>query len=115
MIFSGLVIITGCKNNDLKKDADQIGDIMCRNIEIAGKLRIANPNDTAAISKLQRDSQNLQTEMTKMYADFKKKYGDKVNDKEFSKKFSNELRRAMLNCPHLSKQDREQFEKDLAE
>jgi hypothetical protein len=52
--------------------------------------------------------------MTLLYQGFKKKYGDKLQDKEFNKKFSTELRTTMLdNCQSLSKQDREQFEKDL--
>jgi hypothetical protein len=112
-LFSGLLIFAGCKHDDLSKDAQVIGDAMCKNIEISGKLRAVNPNDTAAINKLQRESKALSTEMTILYTEFKEKWGEKAKDKEFSKKFSNELRKAMLNCPHLSKEDREQFKKDL--
>jgi predicted nuclease with TOPRIM domain len=106
--------LSGCRNNDLKKETDEIGDAMCRNIEVMNKLRSANPNDTATISKLQEDVKKIQAEMTILYQKFKTKYGDKAQDKAFNKKFSTELRRTMLdNCQSLSKQDREQFQKDL--
>ena len=113
IILSGLIIAAGCKSSDMKKDAEKIGDAMCRNLELSGKLRTINPNDTASLAKLQAQSNKLQEEMNKLYSDFKDKWGEKVKDKEFSKKFSDELRRAMLNCPHLSKEDREQFQRDL--
>ena len=114
VIITGFIFFSGCKSNDLKKETDKIGDAMCRNIEVMSKLRAANPNDTATINKLQADVKKIQNEMTILYQDFKQKYGDKVQDKAFNKKFSTELRRTMLdNCQSLSKQDRDQFEKDL--
>ena len=114
VILTGIIIFSGCKSNELKKDTDQIGDAMCRNIEVMSKLRAANPNDTATINKLQADVKKIQNEMTILYQEFKQKYGDKVQDKEFNKKFSSELRRTMIdNCQSLSKQDRDQFKKDL--
>jgi predicted nuclease with TOPRIM domain len=114
LIIPVILLFSGCKRNDLKKDTDKIGDAMCRNIEAMAKLRAANPNDPASINNLQTDIKKIQSEMTTLYQDFKQKYGDKVQDKEFNKKFSNELRRSMLdNCKSLSKQDREQFQKDL--
>jgi outer membrane murein-binding lipoprotein Lpp len=113
VIITGIFFLSGC-TNELKKDTDQIGDAMCRNIEVMTKLRAVNPNDTATINKLQADVKNIQAEMTRLYQDFKKKYGDKVQDKEFNKTFSRELRQTMLdNCKSLSKEDREQFQKDL--
>ena len=113
LIISGSLIFAGCKGDGLKKDAQIYGDAMCRNIEISGKLRIANPNDTAAISKLQMEAKKIQTEMTILFSEFRQKWGEKAKDKEFAKKYSYELRKAMLNCPYLSKEDREQFQKDL--
>jgi hypothetical protein len=112
--ITGIILLSGCKSNELKKDTDQIGDAMCRKIEVTAKLRLANPNDTATINKLQSDITKIGDEMTTLYQAFNKKYGDKAGDKEFNKKFSYELRRSMLdNCQSLSKQDREQFQKDL--
>jgi hypothetical protein len=115
IIIISLILGSGCKrkNADVMESAKQIGDAMCRNIEAMNKIRAANPNDTATINKLQGDAKKVQIEMTILYQEFKKKYGEKANDKEFNKEFSNELRKAMLNCPSLSKEDREQFMKDL--
>lgn len=114
VMITGIIFFSGCKSNELKKDTDQIGDAMCRNIEVMSKLRAVNLNDTATINKLQADVKKIQNEMTILYQEFKKKYSDKIKDKEFNKKFSTELRRTMLdNCQSLSKQDREQFQKDL--
>jgi hypothetical protein len=113
VMITAIIIVSGCKN-ELKKDTDKIGDAMCRNIEAMGKLRAANLNDTATINKLQADNKKIQDEMKVLYQDFNKKYADKLRDQEFNKKFSTELRRTMLdNCQSLSKQDREQFQKDL--
>jgi hypothetical protein len=113
VIVTGIILLSGC-SNELKNDTDKIGDAMCRNIEIMGKLRTVNLNDTANISKLQEEEAKVQEEMKVLYQDFNKKYGDKIHDKEFSKKFYKELRRTMLdNCKSLSKEDRDLFEKDL--
>ena len=113
-IILGLMFFAGCKNADLSKDVTGIGDAMCRNIDIMTKLRSANPVDTATINKLQLDAKKLQIEMTILYKEFKEKYKDKVNDNAFNKDFSRELRKTMLkNCTSLSKEDREQFEKDI--
>ena len=48
-----------------------------------------------------------------LYKEFGEKYGEKTKNTDFNKKFAQELRRAMLNCPYLSKEDRDQFEKEL--
>jgi len=113
-IILGLMFFASCRNADLSKDVAGIGDAMCRNIDIMTKLRSANPADTATINKLQLDAKKLQIEMTILYKEFKEKYKDKVNDKDFNKDFSRLLRKTMLkNCTSLSKEDREQFEKDV--
>jgi hypothetical protein len=108
-------LFTGCGGNGLKKDAAKFGDLMCRNIEVMSKLRIVDPKDTAAAKKLQSQSEALQKEMEEANKAFNKKYGEQVKSPEFSKKFSRELRKAMLDCPYLSKQDKAQFEKDISE
>ena len=113
-MIAGLFFYSGCNSDDLKKDTTQIGDAMCRNITVMSQLRLANPDDTATINKLQAEVKNIQAEMTVLYQNFNKKYGDKTKDIGFNKRFSRELRRTMLdNCPSLSPQDREQFQKDL--
>jgi len=114
VLFALVLLFPGCKGRSaLKDDAAKIGDLMCRSIENQNKLRAVNLNDTAGINKLQKETESLQEEMTKLYQDFRKKWGEKAKDQEFDKQFSAELRKAMLNCPYLSKEDREQFEKDL--
>jgi len=41
--------------------------------------------------------------MTILYQEFKAKYKEKTSDKKFSEDFAKELRKAMLDCPYLSK------------
>jgi hypothetical protein len=103
------------RNKDLSKDIEPIADAMCRNIEIMNKLKTADPADSVNIQKLQADAQKLQIEMTVVYNEFKTKYKEKLNDDRFNKDFARELRKAMLNCPYLSKEDRENFEKEVEE
>jgi hypothetical protein len=110
-----ILVLSGCGNRELKKDAAKIGDVMCRNIEIMNKLRGANPSDTVLVAKLQEQELLLQEEMSTAYKAFNDKYKEKTKDPKFSKAFSRELRKAMLDCPSLSKKDRELFEKDLEE
>jgi hypothetical protein len=110
-----ILLFSGCRNNEIKKDAIQIGDAMCRNIEIMNKIRANDPKDTAAARKLNREAKMLQTEMTILYKEFGDKYGAKTKNAEFNKKFAQELRKAMLDCPYLSKEDREQFEREIKE
>jgi hypothetical protein len=113
-ILLGVVLLfSGCGNRELKEDAAKIGDAMCRNIEVMNKLKAANPADSATMTKLRAEAHQLQIEMTIVYKEFGDKYGDKTKDPKFNKKFNRELRKAMLDCPSLSKQDREMFEKDL--
>ena len=110
-----IFLFSGCGNNEIKKDAIEIGDAMCRNIEIMNKIRAIDPQDSVASQKLHLEAKKLQTEMTILYKEFGDKYGAKTKNADFNKKFAKELRRAMLNCPSLSKEDRAQFEKELKE
>ena len=110
-----VLLFSGCGNRELKEDAAKIGDAMCRNIEVMNKMKAANPMDTATMSKLRAQAHQLQIEMTIVYKEFGDKYGEKTKDQKFNKKFNRELRKAMLDCPSLSKKDREMFEKELKE
>jgi len=115
-LFIGIVLFfSGCGNRGLKEDAVKIGDAMCRNIEIMNKLRAANPSDSATLEKLHSQQHQLEIEMTILYKEFGDKYKEKTKDPKFNKNFARELRKAMIDCPSLSKEDREQFEKDLKE
>ena len=112
--FIGVVLLfSGCGNRELIEDAAKIGDAMCRNIEIMNKLKAANPTDSVTMQKLRSQAHQLQIEMTIVYKEFGDKYGDKTKDTKFNKKFNRELRKAMLDCPALSKKDREMFEQEL--
>ena len=114
LMVSFIVVLAGCGNREMKKDAEKIGDAMCRNIEVMNKMKSANPADSVTMKKLREQAHLLQIEMTIVYKEFGDKYGEKTKDPKFNKKFNIELRKAMLNCPSLSKQDREMFEKDLS-
>ncbi len=70
-------------------------------------------NDTLTIQKYKTDQQKLQVEMTIRNQEFQDKYGDKINDQEFGKKFRKAMDKAMITCPHLSPQDRDKMEADL--
>ena len=76
---------------------------MCRNIEIMNKMKAASPMDSATMKNLRSQAHQLQIEMTIVYKEFNDKYGEKVKDQKFTKKFNRELRKAMLGCPSLSK------------
>jgi len=114
-ILGVVLLFSGCENRELKEDAAKIGDAMCRNIEIMNKMKAANPADSAVMQKLRSQAHQLQIEMTIVYKEFSDKYGDKTKDLKFNKKFNRELRKAMLDCPSLSKKDRELFEQELKE
>ena len=109
-----IIIVSGCgKNKEFKKDVANIADAMCKNIEIMSKLKAANPQDSIVLNGLQLKAHNVQTEMTILYTAFRQKYGNKLKDSIFNKDFANELRKAMLSCQYLSKEDRERFEKEI--
>jgi hypothetical protein len=107
-------IISGCgKNKELKKDASDIADAMCRSIEIMNRLKATDPQDTVKINDLQLKYQRIQSEMEILYTEFRKKYEDRMKDPQFNKEFANELRKAILNCRYLSKEDRVKYEKEI--
>lgn len=110
-----LVFVYSCSNdNGFKKDVEGISQSMCRNIDVMNKLKAANPADSGTIKKLQADAYKVQGEMTVLYKEFEAKYKDKMKDDKFNKNFARELRKSMLNCSSLSKQQRDDFEKELS-
>jgi hypothetical protein len=114
-IVGMVLLFSGCGNRELKEDAAKVGDAMCRNIEVMNKMKATNPADSVTMEKLRKEAHQLQIEMTIVYKEFGDKYKEQTKDPKFNKKFNRELRKAMLDCPSLSKQDREMFEKDLKE
>jgi len=115
IIFPVLLLICfSCsRSKELEKDASVIANAMCRSIEIMNKLKAASSEDTMSINNLQTSYHDLQKEMENLYSDFRKKYEKRMNDPQFNKDFSNELRKAILNCPFLSKEDREKYAKEI--
>ena len=115
IIFPVLLLICfSCsRSKELEKDASVIADAMCRSIEIMNKLKAVSSQDTMSVNNLQASYHDLQKEMENLYSDFRKKYEKRMNDPQFNKDFSNELRKAILNCPFLSKEDREKYAKEI--
>ncbi len=116
LMIVGMLGTTSCGNKyDLKEDAGKIGTAMCKSINIMNQLKAANPQDSDLVWKLRQDAKNTQIEMTILYQEFNTKWGDKTKKEDFTKAFGQELRKAMLNCKSLSKEDRENFMKELKE
>ena len=114
ILFIFFIFLSGCGNdNELKKDVAGIADGMCKITGVMKKLSVADPADSVAIVKLQMEEKQCQTEMTALTREFQEKYKSKLTDKEFKKEYSKEFRKAILNCPHLSQEDREKFEKEV--
>ncbi len=115
VMISLALLLGGCggQNRELKKDARNFADAMCRNIETMQKIRKASPADTLLMQKLQKEHQAEETEMTTLSVDFRKKYGEKINIPEFNRQYRKYLNEAMLDCRFLSKEDRENFEKEV--
>jgi hypothetical protein len=115
VLIFGIFLFSGChkKTKDFQKEVAQVGDAMCRSMEIMNKLKAVNPEDTATVQDLQKKSQEVQAEMGLLYSTFKEKYGSKLADPAFQKDFRTEIKKAMLNCKYLSKEDREKYEKEV--
>ena len=115
ILLSVVIALTSCSgaNKELKKDAGNIAVAMCRNIETMNNLKAADPADSAKINELRAKEKEAEVEMTILYQEFKAKYKEKTSDKKFSEEFAKELRKAMLDCPYLSKEDRASFEKEI--
>jgi len=112
-LFIAFLFASCSGTGGLKKDARNIADAMCKNIETMNKLRAVAPTDSLKLEKIQTEAKQAQVEMTVLYQEFQQKYKDKIKDVKFNKEFSGYLRKAMLDCPYLSKEDRENFEKEL--
>lgn len=113
-LFAGFILLSGCSGNtELKKDTKGLSDAMCRIIDVMNKLKTVNPSDSDKVTLLQMEAKNMQIEMTVLNQEFQEKYKDKLSDEKFKKDYSKYFREAMLTCPHLSKEDRERFEKEV--
>ena len=114
LLITFLTVISGCGHNkELKKDVATIADGMCKITGVMNKLRAADPGDSSAIVSLQLEEKQCQEEMAILNQKFQEKYRSRLSDTTFRKEYSREIRRAILKCPHLSKEDRERFEKEI--
>jgi hypothetical protein len=113
LLVAGILGISGCggENKELKNEAKKIAGVMCKSLEAMKSLKSADPSDSVLVQKLQLEYKNVEAEMTVLYQEFKTKYGEKVNVKEFNEEFRKYLNESMLDCKSLSKEDRENFEK----
>jgi len=114
-LIAGIIGVSGCSSEDkeLKKDAREIADVMCKSMEAMKNLRLADPADSVLVYKLQEEYQLIESDMSALYQKFRTKYGEKTTSKEFAEKFRKYLNEAMLDCKSLSKEDREAFEKGM--
>lgn len=109
------ILLTGCSGNkELKKSIEPIADAMCRYIDIQNQLQTAmEANDSVRIDSLSTLRVKVQEEMTTLNEQFMAKYGDKKNDEKFLKDYKKVMNKALLDCPHLSAEDREMLEKSM--
>jgi hypothetical protein len=109
----GMFGISACKseNKELKKDAKEIADVMCKTMEAMKNLKSVNAGDSIQVEKLQLDYSKVQEEMAVLYQKFNAKYGEKTGTREFKEDFRKYLNESMLECKSLSKEDRAAFEK----
>ncbi len=113
ILIAAILGFSGCssENQELKNDAKNIAEAMCKSIEAMKNLQTADPADSVQIQRLQADYKKIEAEMTALNDEFRKKYVGNVNSKEFTDQFRKYLNEAMLDCKSLSKEDREAFEK----
>jgi len=115
VLIGAILWFSGCAGDDteLRTDTRAIADIMCRSLEAMKNLKTVDPADSVKVKSLQLDYNNIQGEMTIIYKDFRTKYGEKTNSTKFNKVFRKYLNESMLDCKSLSKEDRENFEREI--
>ena len=111
---------TGCSNSDaeFKKDVAALADVYCRILEVSNNLLLAQTNqqtDSKTIEFLMEKKKQLETEQAKLNADFRNKYEKNFKDPQFMTKVSKGINESMLNCKFLSKEDKEQYQKEISE
>jgi hypothetical protein len=111
-----MLLGTSCSQNTLKEDVVPLADAMCEFIRIQNDLQKAiSEQDSAKIEMFSEQRRQINIEMTVLNEEFKEKYGEKVNDQEFGKKFRMEMNKAMIGCPHLNDADRDRMLQEIEE
>jgi hypothetical protein len=61
ILIAGIICISSCsgENKELKKDASNIANAMCKSIEAMKNLRMADPADSLQVHKLQADYESI--------------------------------------------------------
>lgn len=114
LLIAVIIVISGCGNNkELKKDVTNIADAMCKITGVMHKIRAADPADSVLMADLKMEEKKWEIEMTILNQEFQQKYKSKLSDKKFQKEYAREIRKAIINCPNLSKEDRERYEKEI--
>ena len=110
-------MLTGCGGNkELQENIQPIADAMCMFIDVQNQMKTAvEANDSVTIDSLSKIRQQLQIEMTVRNEEFKAKYNEKLNDEKFLKEYKQLMNEALLECKHLSKEDREMMEKGMGD
>jgi hypothetical protein len=109
------LMLSGCGGNkELKESVQPIADEMCKFIDIQNQLKMAvEMSDSARIDSLSNIRKQIQIEMTVLNEEFNAKFKDKNNDEKFLKEYKKLMNEALLECPHLSTEDREMMEKGM--
>jgi hypothetical protein len=115
VMIAGAMILAACKGNeDLKEEVRPVADAMCKFIDVENQMKTAaKASDSAAIDSLGKIRHEVQIEMTVLNQEFNKKFGDKFRDEKWIKNYKKAMNEALLECPHLSVQDREMMEKGM--
>ena len=72
ILISAAIFLVSCKGDiGLQKDAKNIADAMCKNIETMNNLKAVNPADSGKIEKLRAKEKQAEIEMTILYQEFK--------------------------------------------
>jgi hypothetical protein len=114
LLTGSVVLFTGCGNGDaeLRKDVRAVADAMCRITGAMNHLKAADPVDSVGYSRLLDEVKKSQEEMTTLNRKFQEKYKDRIDKDDFRKIYSKEIRKAILDCEYLTKEDKERFAKE---
>ncbi len=113
LLVAASFVLGGCSSREkLKVEVQPIADAMCKFIDIQNQMKTAaEAGDSLAVDSLGRIRHQLQIEMTVLNQEFNKKFERKTQDEKWLRDYKKAMNEALLECPHLSAQDREMMEK----
>jgi hypothetical protein len=115
VMIVGAMTLAACRSNeDLKEEVRPVADEMCKFIDVENQIKTAaKAADSAALDSLEKVRHQIQIEMTVLNQEFNGKFKDKIRDAEWLKTYKKAMNEALLECPHLSAQDREMMEQGM--